>query len=67
MEMRAEIATAAVDLDTPCVTILLDRLEKNIDRVQRIGSMDDYFRIWHWFHRFSMAGRTKYPPSPPCR
>ena len=36
MEMRAEIATAAVDLDTPCVTILLDRLEKNIDRVQRM-------------------------------
>ena len=29
---------AASDLDTPCVTILLDRLENNIARVQRMVS-----------------------------
>ena len=36
MEMKAETATRGRELDTPCVTILLDRLEKNIDRVQRM-------------------------------
>ena len=28
----------SAELDTPCVTILLDRLEQNIDRVQRMVS-----------------------------
>jgi D-serine deaminase-like pyridoxal phosphate-dependent protein len=37
MDQRTEIATlAAADLDTPAVTILLDRLENNIERVQRM-------------------------------
>lgn len=34
MEMRVETDMAAAELDTPCVTILLDRLEKNVARVQ---------------------------------
>ncbi len=34
MDMNADAVNAA-DLDTPCVTILLDRLERNIGRVQR--------------------------------
>jgi D-serine deaminase-like pyridoxal phosphate-dependent protein len=39
MDQRNEnSAMAAADLDTPVVTILLDRLENNISRVQRIVS-----------------------------
>jgi D-serine deaminase-like pyridoxal phosphate-dependent protein len=33
---RNPMLTAAGDLDTPCVTVLLDRLEGNITRVQRM-------------------------------
>src|SRR5688500_11501925 len=36
MEMKVETAVAAAELDTPCVTVLLDRLERNILRVQRL-------------------------------
>src|SRR3954469_15640192 len=35
-QVSARGSMAAVDLDTPAVTILLDRLENNIGRVQRI-------------------------------
>jgi D-serine deaminase-like pyridoxal phosphate-dependent protein len=39
MDTKAETKRmAAGDLDTPCVTILLDRLENNISRVQRMVS-----------------------------
>jgi D-serine deaminase-like pyridoxal phosphate-dependent protein len=36
LDMTVQTATEAAMLDTPCVTILLDRLERNIDRVQRM-------------------------------
>jgi D-serine deaminase-like pyridoxal phosphate-dependent protein len=36
MDTRAEQQVAASELDTPCVTILLDRLEANIERTQKI-------------------------------
>ncbi len=36
MELMVEPSMAAAELDTPCVTILLDRLESNIGRVQHM-------------------------------
>lgn len=36
MDLKNATAIAVEDLDTPCVTILLDRMEKNIGRVQRL-------------------------------
>ena len=36
MDATTDTACTAAELDTPCVTILLDRLEANIGRVQRL-------------------------------
>jgi D-serine deaminase-like pyridoxal phosphate-dependent protein len=36
MDMKVEPTMAAAELDTPCATILLDRLENNIARTQRM-------------------------------